>query len=399
MRITKSQARKFLIRYHHLDDDKLIGKKGILEYMQQVRCIQYDPLNVVGFNQDLVLQSRVRGYRPELLKELLYRDFRIVDQWDKNMSICITEDWPYFSRFRLGYSQWCEQHPEIIQMILDKIRNGGVVSSASFNLEEKVSWHYGDTRLARAALEGLYYSGKLVIHHKIHTRKYYDLAERHIDPDMIHIEDPNVTDEMFLEWFVLRRMACVGLLWNRPSDAWLGIAPSIGKGLRSKERNEAFSRLLADHRITELTIDGLQHPVYMETKSLYLLEEIIYEQSKPDTARILAPLDNMLWDRKLIKELFDFDYRWEVYKPIAERQYGYYVLPVLYGDRLVARFEPIKTHSPTDSFIQNWWWESHIQPSSDMLSAIEQTLKQFSSYLNGEGTAETGLYLDPSWVK
>lgn len=149
-------------------------------------------------------------------------------------------------------------------------------------------------------------------------------------------------------------MACVGLLWNRPSDAWLGITPSIGKSLRSKERNEAFSRLVADHRITELTIDGLQHPVYMETKSLYLLEEIIYGQSKPDTARILAPLDNMLWDRKLI------------------------------GDRLVARFEPKKTDSPTDSFIENWWWESHSKPSPDMLSAIEHTLKQFACYLNGE---------------
>lgn len=399
MRITKEQARRFLIRYHHLDDGKLLGKKGILEYMQHVRCIQYDPLNVVGFNQDLVLQSRIQDYRPQLLRELLYSDFQLVDLWDKNMSICITDDWPYFSRFRRGYLEWCDQHPEVTHTIQEKIRNDGVVSSASFNMEEKVSWHYGDTRLARAALEGMYYSGELVIHHKVHTRKYYDLAERHIPQEIFHTQDPNVTDDQFLDWFVLRRITCVGLLWNRPSDAWLGITSSIGNGLRSKERNEAFTRLLADHRIMELRIEGMQHPVYMVTKSLELLEEILGEHDKPHTARILAPLYNMLWDRKLIKELFDFDYRWEVYKPAAERQYGYYVLPVLYGDMLVARFEPTKTDSLSDSFIKNWWWESHIDPTPDMLAAIEQTLNQFSWYLNREGTAEPVLYIDPIWKK
>lgn len=382
MRITKEQARRFLIRYHDLDGDNLAGKNGILEYMKRVRCIQFDPLNVVGHNQDLVLQARVKDYSPHLLRELLYTDYRLVDLWDKNMSICITEDWPLFSRFRRGYLNWCSQHPEITQAIREKITNDGACSSSSFDFEEKVGWHYGETRLARAALEGMYYSGQLVIHHKTHTRKYYDLSERHISEDLLNHSDPNVTDEQFLDWYVLRRIACVGFLWNRPSDAWLGIRPSLGYSLRSKERNEAFSRLLAENKITEIRIDELQYPVYIRTEDLNLMKTILDETDQVMTARIIAPLDNMLWDRNLIKELFDFDYRWEVYKPAAERQYGYYVLPVLYGDRFVARFEPEKYHPNTGSVIKNWWWEENTTRTSEMESAIQLAMEQFVGYLN-----------------
>ena len=95
-------------------------------------------------------------------------------------------------------------------------------------------------------------------------------------------------------------------------------------------------------------------------------------------ASILAPLDNLLWDRTLIKQLFDFDYRWEVYKPVAIRQYGYYVLPVLYGNQLVARFEPMKHKKNTPLTIKNWWWEDNVNVTRPMQESILKCLNRFA---------------------
>ena len=98
-------------------------------------------------------------------------------------------------------------------------------------------------------------------------------------------------------------------------------------------------------------------------------------------AAILAPLDNLLWDRNLVKALFDFEYRWEVYKPVTERQYGYYVLPVLYGDRFIARFEPGKDSACKHIIIKNWWWENEIKPSEEMRHSLLRCFQNFLVYL------------------
>ena len=91
--ISKEEARRFLVKYHGLDGGQgLSGKDGIMRFMNRVGCIQYDPLNVAGRNADLVLQSRIVGYRPRLLEELLYTARSLVDGYDKMMCIYRTED-------------------------------------------------------------------------------------------------------------------------------------------------------------------------------------------------------------------------------------------------------------------------------------------------------------------
>ena len=101
-------------------------------------------------------------------------------------------------------------------------------------------------------------------------------------------------------------------------------------------------------------------------------------------AVVLAPLDNMLWDRELIRELFEFEYRWEVYKPVDERRYGYYVLPVLCGDRFIARFEPGRDKASGALIIKNWWWEEGITPSKEMRLELRRCFDRFLEYLATE---------------
>jgi uncharacterized protein YcaQ len=95
-------------------------------------------------------------------------------------------------------------------------------------------------------------------------------------------------------------------------------------------------------------------------------------------------LDNLLWDRQLIKELFGFEYKWEVYKPVTERNYGYYVLPVLYGDRFVARFEPGRDKKNNALVIKNWWWEPEVERNAGMNEDLRDCFQRFKSYLSVE---------------
>lgn len=101
MHLTKTEARRFLLDYQGLwPPDAFRGKPGILDYIRRVGCIQFDPLNIVGHNSELVLQERVEGVRPAMLKELLYDERKLLDGWDKMMSTYDVEDWPYFRRWR-----------------------------------------------------------------------------------------------------------------------------------------------------------------------------------------------------------------------------------------------------------------------------------------------------------
>ncbi|QMV42639.1 winged helix-turn-helix domain-containing protein [Cohnella cholangitidis] len=375
--LTRLQAKRFLLLYHGLNrDSEFIGKEGILSYIRRVGCIQFDPLNVVGMNPELVLQSRITDFDRNMLWELLYQERKLIDYWDKNMSIFPLEDWPYFSRRRSYHSTWCNSNKDTVDRIYAEIENRGYLCSGDLDYGEKVNWSWGPAKLSRAALEGMYHAGRLVIHHKVNTRKYYDLTERLIPTDLYSLPDPFETDEQYYEWYVLRRIGSVGLLWNRPSDAWLGIS-----GMRSPQRNAAFAKLTEEKKVTEIDVEGLQHPLYIRSTDLDVLNEALSYDSPMLRSSILAPLDNLLWDRTLIKELFDFEYRWEVYKPAAERKYGYYVLPVVYGDNIVARFEPVKHNKNAPLAIKNWWWEDHTSVNSDMKESVLKCLERFAAFL------------------
>ena len=111
------------------------------------------------------------------------------------------------------------------------------------------------------------------------------------------------------------------------------------------------------------------------------LEAVIDGPRPAPQVVFIAPLDNLIWDRRLARDLFDFDYVWEVYKPAAERQYGYYVLPVLYGDRFVARFEPEQDKEAGVLRIKQWWWEPGVAVTDEMRSALRAAFAAFVDYL------------------
>lgn len=381
LKISKKQARRFVLAQQNLDQvHTLTGKSGVLAHIRRVGCIQYDPLNIVGNNPELVLQARVRDFRPEMLQELLYKERMLVDGWDKNMSIYQLQDWPYFRRRRRSAKS---NRGRTVKSVLPKIRKAikqrGPLSSIDLDIDKIVDWSWAPTRLARAGLESMYNWGELVIHHRIHTRKLYDFAKRHISEELLSAPDPNRTEQQFHDWYLRRRIGAVGLIWNKASDAWLGM---YGKG--SNERKATLDRLLRQGKVLELLVEDVSMPLYMRREDKGILDATLNSKRNAPQAIIIAPLDNLLWDRRLVAQLFEFSYVWEVYKPVADRLYGYYVLPVLYGDRFIARFEPGMDKKSGAVIIKRWWWEPGINQTKTLHKDLLRCFHRFLKFLGAD---------------
>lgn len=167
------------------------------------------------------------------------------------------------------------------------------------------------------------------------------------------------------------------MLWSRGGSAWLGHFIS-----NSKIRNNAIKALLEKDEIKEFYVEDIKYPFYIKKEDLNLLNEI--RDTDKNVMKFLAPLDNLLWDRTMIKSIFDFDYSWEVYLPVNKRKYGYYVLPVLYNNRFVARFEPEMYRGEKELHIKDWWWEEDIIITEELESALNRAFDQFCNYLGAE---------------
>ena len=377
--LTKKEARKFILyKQGLLGDRRFIGKSGILDFIRQAGCIQFDPVDVCGKNPEIVLQSRIGGFTKAMLYELLYVDRKLVDYFDKNLSIMPMEDWKYFERERESHRQWERSHEEILQVhdkIIAAISEKGPRCSADLDISQKVDWYWSRTKLSRAALEHMYFSGELAIHHKGGNMKYYDLIENCIPEEILKAPDPYPDDFDHRKWRVLRRIGSLGLLWNRASDAWLGI-----QGLKAGERNDIFEQLMSEGRILPVKVEGIAHTLYCLAGDEGIAEYSKGESPAKQRCEFIAPLDNMMWDRNLIKEIFDFEYKWEIYTPQPQRKYGYYVLPILFGERLVGRIEMAYDRKNRQLNVSNIWYEPGVRVTKKLESGIKSALKRFEAF-------------------
>ncbi|MBO2516367.1 MAG: winged helix-turn-helix domain-containing protein, partial [Clostridiales bacterium] len=316
MTITRDQAKRFILtKQGLLGAYRFTGKEGALAYVRQAGCIQYDPVDVCGKNAELTLQSRVKGFTKKTLAALLYKDRSLVDYCDKELAIWAREDWPCFERYRQRSREMGRQFkgiPGLEEKAVSYIRKHGPVSSDTLPVEGTVYWHssmhwsgnwHKESQAARSVLEQLYTDGVLLIHHKTGSRKYYDLADEYFDPALLNAPDPNPDDAVFLRWRIRRRIGAVGLLWNRRSDAWLGI------DMTPEQREDAFRKLEDAGEIAPVKVEGISNALYLLSIDIPLMEKVLRNETdaKP-RLEFLAPLDPMLWDRKLIEALWGYRY-------------------------------------------------------------------------------------------
>lgn len=386
--ITKKQATQFILAKQGLMGSyRFVGKDGAYSYVRQAGCIQYDPVDVCGKNVELTLQSRVKGFKKSMLRELLYEDRKLIDYVDKELSIWPTEDWPYFSSYRklsLETGDTFEGLKELKEKAIAYIRKNGPVCSDTLPIEGEIYWHSSmhwsgnwdkKSQAARSVLEQLYTDGELIIHHKNGSRKYYDLAERHIAKDILEGNNPCQDEMEYLAWRVLRRIGAVGLIWDKNSTAFLGIY------LKAEMRKKVLAKLMEDKAISMCYVEGVKVPFYYRAEDEGLMQEVL-EESVDLKARMafIAPLDPMMWDKELIYALWDFRYSWEIYTPKTKRKYGYYTLPIIYGDRFVGRIETAADRKAGILSVKGLWWETGIRHTKKMDAALMRTLKTFAKF-------------------
>jgi uncharacterized protein YcaQ len=382
--LTARQARQFILLKHGLlGGRKFSGKQGVCDFIRQTGCIQFDPVDICGRNAELTLLSRVEGFVKETLNELLYKDRLLVDYPDKQLAIIPAEDWAYFERYRRASRDNGKNYPEI-KALAKKVRaiieaDGAVCSSdikldGGFYWRSAIHWSAGNN-LSRSVLEQMYSAGELIIHHKNGTRKYYDLAERHIPAGILNAPEPLAKEFDHQKWRLLRRIGAVGLIWNRPSDAWLNIW-----GLDNETRGGIFRALCEEEAVAALDVEGIKEPLYCLVGDMPLVKTVLKNPELKPRCEFIAPLDPLLWDRKLIKKLFNFEYAWEIYTPPAKRKFGVYVLPVLYGEKFAGRVEAVRERKTKTLVVKNIWYEDNVKPSKKLKTALDACLKRFAAF-------------------
>ncbi len=386
--ITKEQARRFILAKQGLIGSyKFIGKNGAYEYVRQAGCIQYDPVDVCGKNAELTLQSRVKGFSKTMLQELLYEDRKLVDYADKELSIWPAEDWPYFSSYRersLKLGKTFKGLKALEKKAVAYIKENGPVSSDTLPIEGEIYWHssmhwsgnwHKKSQAARSVLEQLYTDGVLIIHHKKGSRKFYDLAEKYLSETILDAKNPCTNEEEFTAWRVLRRIGAVGLLWDKNSTAFLGI------DINAEKRKRILDSLMSQGKICPVSVEGIKQIFYYRSEDDLLMKSIISDEAdlKPRMS-FIAPLDPLMWDKSLIQALWDYQYSWEIYTPAVKRKYGYYTLPILFGDRFVGRIEAVPDRKKRVLEVRGLWWEQGVRQTKKMNAALEKTLTGFAKF-------------------
>ncbi len=380
---SKNEVRKKLLQYHNIDgNEKLAGTDGVRKIMKRLGSIQYDPLNVAGRNADLVLQARVDDYRPEYLYSLLYEEHVLLDGFDKEMCIYCAEDFSRFSRVRKEHAKSVvntlkyrgqTDALDILEEVLEFVTEHGITGTKDISIGEVRESRWGHKKLSSAALDYIYHIGKLCVADRKGTQKYFDLTERVLPSDFR--ETDSMTLEEFLDWYIIRRLKSVGFIWNKNGGAWQG------HFLDDKEvRKKVLERLVEKGSIQKFQVEDIPEEFYACNE----FAENFAGDGQKDYARFLAPLDNIMWDRTMLEKVFDFSYRWEVYTPVAKRKYGYYVIPVIYNNCFVARFEPEPVNKTGCFRIKNWWWEDGICPDEKMKNAVMDEMLRFSRFLQVE---------------
>jgi uncharacterized protein YcaQ len=364
--VSADAARRFLVARHLLAPARSVegGPEAVLEVFRRLGSIQFDPLSVAGRNHDLVLHARVADYDPAWCEELLYGRRELFEAYNKGLSLLPTSELPWYRvSWRLNAPRFEQgilaENAEVAAKILERIRVEGPLSTLDFERGPAVDWFWAPTNVARAVLEAFSVSGVLGLSRRVGNRRVYDLIERLFPAELLAQEVP-VREQ--LRHKLLSRFRAHGLLGRSGSgELWLG----IGKAKPDPKRPDLPSRIELRDELVEagdlvsVEVEGLRGERFVLREEVELLES---PPEPPASVALLAPLDPFMWDRDLLGRLYGFDYVWEVYVPEAKRRWGYYVLPILFGDRLVGRIEPRIDRAGGRVQVLGVWWEDGFDP-------------------------------------
>ena len=391
LRISADHARRFLVRRHLLDPPRSLPARpaSVLRVVDRLGSLQFDPLEMPGArSHDLVLHNRIGAYRREWCDRWLYgKDRRLIELYNKSLNILPAAELPYYrlswTRGASSYSEFLAQHQGLANRIRDHIREGGPVSTASFrDVEDRIQWWWDNTtatstKAARAVMEALFVVGELGISRREGNRRFYDLIARLVPAGML---DTHASEAEQLRHRLLSRHRGVGLMG-------VGGAGELVMGTGSAaDRTRTAAAFVDEGVLIPVAVEGFREVRHLLADELPILEKTARRGRTTPSVSFLAPLDPMVWDRRLVKGLFGFDYIWEVYVPAPKRRHGYYVLPLLFGDRLVGRIEPRYERASRTLRIAGIWFEDGFGPMEEphFVPALADALEAHRRFVGAE---------------
>jgi uncharacterized protein len=400
--ITPQTRRRFIMGLQGLyPGRRWRGKAGIATAIETIGGLQIDPLNVIARSHEIALWGRVADFQLGDLEQICYQDRRFFD-YGGGLHLRPMAELPYWRlvmerrRSTPRYLKLVEEHPTILDEVLVYVQTHG--ATINRDLDNGAKHHttgYRTTKVTGQALYHLWLTGELMtVRRQGNFERVYDLRERVAPADYQHAVSVEEAESYFARKVLISLNMATGRDWR---NGWMGL---IERPVPKEEAAERLGVLEQAGEVVPIRIASEKEIHYVRAEDFPLLETVhkgdIPSQWQPlDTTTdeemvFFAPLE-MVSARGRAKGLFNFDYIWEVYKPVEKRQFGYYVLPILYEDRLVGRFDSKLDRATNTLQILGVWWESGIEPRvPSMQQAFERGIGRFAKFL---GASEV-LYLN-----
>ena len=373
--ITNQQARTLILQTQLLDGRFELppAKEGAARVIEKLGYVQIDTISVVERAHHHTLWTRVPEYQPEMLDELQVKEKRVFEYWGHAASFLPMADYRYYlptmKQFEDPKTGWhrhlLENHRKIIAEILERIKQDGALCSKDFKRppgSRQGGWW--DWKPAKTALELLFWQGKLMVAERRGFQRVYDLTER-VLPDWVDTRFPN--DEELGQFFVRRALQSQGVACER--DIFLHI-----RGAERAIISHSLADLCENNEVIPISIEGekLNHFILKDS-----FEKALHQQNVCKSISILSPFDNLIISRERTRRLFEFDFSIECYLPAEKRKFGYFVLPVLWGDQMVARMDVKAVRKTRSLIVHHLSFESSIKDFEPFLSQFAKKINAF----------------------
>ncbi len=384
----ESARRMFLGAQGLLDDpQRSANRASVARLIKSLGFVQIDSINYVERAHHLTLGARLDAYQPSMLHQLIEKDRALFEHWTHDASAIPCEwlsHWHHrFDRFleRAERSTWWKARLgsdpfKVMRHVRERIEKEGPLRSRDFLDENsRPSQPWWGWRPQKVALEVLWRIGELAITRRENFEKVYDLTHR-VLPELHGVEKSS--DEAHVEW------ACSTAL-DRLGAATPTELAAFWNAISAAECRAWCTRAAQEGRIVPVDIDAADGSRPTRAYAPHdWRERIAALPQAPDRARLLCPFDPVIRDRKRLLRLFDFDYRFEAFVPAPKRVHGYYVMPILEGERLIGRIDPKFDRMVSTLHVRAIWWQPGIRATRKRSAALEEAVNQLALLIGAD---------------
>lgn len=387
LKISKDAARRLQLEKQGIGDPpRKVTKKQVYDTVEGLGCLQIDTINVVERAHYFTLWTRLSQYEKEDLHTLAYKDWCLFEGWGHAMCYMPMNDWRYLiaankqrAKDAVIHKGWFSRvEPDIIDAVRRRIKTEGPLSSASFEGKKPSSGWWG-WKPAKRGLEALFSAGELMVVRRDGFQRVYDLTER-VLPSWVEISEPS--EEERVKFFVTSTLGCLGAI--KPADIKSYYYNWCIKLERTVKQLQALLDEMVEERVvTKISVDGLRSPHYCLTEDVPRFEKLA-DDWKYENVHFVNYFDSLLWHADRVKSLFGFERALEIYLKPKDRRFGYFSIPILYGDKLVGRFDPKLERKEKKLIIRGLWFEEGFKPDEQFENEFLKTLDDFASFNKAE---------------